>query len=317
MATKYAPANHPNHPNHPSHPNHPNRRSARGPISNRSAPLNIRYKEYLVASASFNLLITFLLRKLNWLSHQTDEQLSAATKWASLLLEAKGQYVPFFRNSITEFCEQMTIDYPESTTTYCIGGRNNVDAETGKTYTSIYWLNGPVRRWDETNHVKLPDATLYELLDQICLRLTNLSKAIEYADIQGVVDVDAMSQLEDYLFFFDKTRTESESFSEQIKKFEKEFHANKMSTPPGPKKIILPNAMRQRTVVPHKPGTPIKVFKPKFMEKPAMVPEKKADNKPKLLNKQETLNKPETTNKPKQKMIHGAVNYATVARMSE
>src|SRR5271154_2585913 len=293
--------------------NNANNRSVRGPISNRSVPLNVRYKGYKVVSASFNLLMTFLLRKLNWLSQQTNEQLSATTKWASTLLEVKGKYIPFYRDSIVEFCQQMTIMYPDSTTTYCIGGRNNIDAETGQTYMSVYWLNGPVKSRDNTNQTELPDATLYELLEQICLRLTKLSNAIEYSDIQGVVEVDALSELEYYLVFFDKIKNESESFSDQVKKFEKEFHANKTSTPSAPKKIILPNAMRQRIVVPHRPETPIKVIKPETVKPETAKPEtaKPETAKPETV-KPETV-KPETakpeTAKPEteieSKMISG------------
>lgn len=190
------------------------------------ASLREMYGDILVVTASFDLLMKFLLNNLSWyakkeslikkdsLNHEGDA--GKIVTWAKNLLDRDAKEINYhrelLRNLIKDSCENRG---KAADIFRCVIRRNDDNEE----YIYSKWMSSKTfvsEEIQDENTLSLYDARASHLLDQICYRLRKLIISFEN-NSSCPYDLEVKDRLDEIYKYFDERRLES---IQMVKDFE-------------------------------------------------------------------------------------------------
>lgn len=136
-----------------------------------------KYGHINVVSASFHVLISFVLRKLGFLSIQDDKKYDTIVSWSNEQIKS----VISLREKIKDLILDITNNYPSSSTAIVMGCKMRF-SEKGESYCYSHWYSSKNSVPDhiiQENNISLKEAKLSYLLNQVCFRLQRLLQKIK------------------------------------------------------------------------------------------------------------------------------------------
>lgn len=139
------------------------------------------YEKYLnirVVGASFNLLLLFLMRNLKFYSTKPENIYGKIVGWSNQMLTNVAE----IRTSIKSTADSVYETAKNSASFTTFKWYDQEDTNTGKTYPKCGWYYDGVyvdNKILNENTMKLGEATIDVLLDQICYRISSIGRKID------------------------------------------------------------------------------------------------------------------------------------------
>ncbi len=146
-------------------------------VQEREPNLAERFGHYPVVTSSLSLLISFLLRQLNYMSKRDSKTFGKIVDWSKQSLDG----VATHRNSLQKLANEVSrcqLNCGAWSSLKCYES----ESENGDVYCGSSWYSGKNQVPPavlKSNTVTLVEARADYLLDQICLRLDSASRRLE------------------------------------------------------------------------------------------------------------------------------------------
>lgn len=165
-----------------------------------------KYGHFHVVSASVHILISFVLRKLGFLSIQDEKVYKSVIAWSNSQIKN----IIAFREKIKDLISEITDNYSSSNTAAVLGCEKKY-TEKGDYYCYSHWYSSKNIVPDhiiQENNILLKEAKITYLLNQICFRLQRTRQWIKRSS-NCVFDFTVLDFLQKEHHLFDTIKEEA------------------------------------------------------------------------------------------------------------